>query len=67
MRETSILDNWTKVIQAHARVCKENKQEELEKTTAICILKYFVMFLSFKGCKPRMGTNWDEVYINDSS
>ena len=30
MRETSILDNKNYKTQAHARVCEENKLEELE-------------------------------------
>ena len=30
MRETSIIDNLNCKMQAHARVCEENKLEELE-------------------------------------
>ena len=46
------MDNLNCKTQAHARVCKENK-EELEKND--CPLKYFVAKRSiFKGCTRRM-------------
>ena len=32
--KTSILNKLNHKLQAHARVCKENKQKELEKMTA---------------------------------
>ena len=38
MRETSIIDNKNCKTQAHARVCEENKLEELEKNDAYWII-----------------------------
>ena len=48
MRKTSILNKLNHELQAHARVCKENR--ELEKKNEI-LLKYFaVKGLTLRGC-----------------
>ena len=51
MRETSTMDNLNCKMQAHARVCKENKSLELElkeKTIPIDMYNFVVKDVSLK-------------------
>ena len=51
MRKTSIQNKLSHKPQAHARVCEENKEKELEEKNN-CPLKYFVVKGStIEGCR----------------
>ena len=66
MRETGIMDNLNCKMQAHARVCKENKLEELEKNDAYWN-NFVVKDASLKDHIEEWETYQDDILKDDSS
>ena len=70
MRETSIMDNLNCKMQAHARVCKENKLElELEENDNDTYWNNFVVrgVCKFEGpYRESGGTYQDDIFKDDS-
>ena len=62
MRETSIMNNLNYKMQAHARVCEENKLEEL------CLLKQFCSYkYEFEGSYRKNGEAYQDDVLKDDS
>ena len=59
MRETSILDIKVEIMQAHARVYKENIESELQEKIMVTI--FCGQKISFQGYKPSM---WELMDMN---
>ena len=65
MRETSIMNNLNLKMQAHARVCEENKLEELEKRR---LLKQFCGYrYEFEGSYRKNGEAYQDDVLKDDS
>ena len=67
MRETSIMNNLSCKMQAHARECKENKLKlELEKKR--CLLKQFCGYrYKFEGSYRKNGEAYQDDVLKDDS
>ena len=64
MRETSIMDNLNCKMQAHARVCEENKLEEKKRRL---LKQFFSKRSEFEGSYKKSGETYQDDILKDDS